>query len=77
VHINVAILVCLPPPLTNKQPEMTSGHQLKGSGQEASRALYFMGFHQRQMQKKNKKKRLAGSLKCSVAQQPAKEHQGL
>jgi hypothetical protein len=57
VHINVAALVCLPPPLMNKQPEVTSGHQLKGLGQEASRALYFMGFHQWQLRKKKQEKK--------------------
>jgi hypothetical protein len=44
----------------NKQPEMTSGHQLKGLGHEASWALCFMGFHQWQLPKKNKKKGLPG-----------------
>jgi hypothetical protein len=59
VHINVAALVRLPPPLTNKQPEMTSGHRLKGSGQEASRALYFMGFHQPTAAAKKKQEKKA------------------
>jgi hypothetical protein len=62
----------------NKQPEMTSGHRLKGSGQEASRALYFMGFHQPMAaaKKKNKKKRLAGSLKCSANDASLDAHRG-
>jgi hypothetical protein len=40
----------------NKQPEMTSGHQLKGTGQEVSQALGLWAFTNGGQKKKREKK---------------------